>query len=98
MYKIFPINIIFFTGSYLKLEKPMFLAGHEQVIKIALTLFLPHSEIALMKLEKSVKFTEYVNSVCLPSSEWIPYNEKCHIHGTHGVEFNHAIITRYGFI
>ena len=82
-------------GSYLHLEKPkpQFLAGHEQVVRIAKTLFIPHSKIALLKLEKPVKFTEYVNTICLPSSEWIPYNKECMIHGTHKYEHNYAIMT-----
>ena len=81
-------------GSYLNLDKPKFLAGHEQVVRISRSMAIPMSQIALMKLEKPVKLTEYVNTICLPSSEWIPIGTKCQIHGTHNEEFNHAIITR----
>ena len=78
-------------GSYLNLDQPKFLAGHEQVIRISRSMAIPMSQIALMKLEKPVKLTEYVNTICLPSSEWIPLGTKCQIHGTHNEEFNYVI-------
>lgn len=62
-----------------------------QVVRIALSLQVPNSEIALLKLEKNVNLTEHVSTACLPSSEWIPVDTNCFIHGTHEKAFNYAI-------
>jgi hypothetical protein len=47
----------------------------------------------LLKLENPVELTEYIHTICLPSSEWIPVGTTCFIHGTHHGVFNHAIET-----
>ena len=52
-----------------------------------------NSDIALLRLEKPVNLTEYVHTICLPSTEWIPENSQCFIHGHHNKVFNHAIET-----
>jgi len=81
-------------GAYHDLEKLKFLAGHEQVVRIARSLVIPGSEIALLKLEHKVQLTEYVSTICLPSLEWVPKNTNCFIHGPHRGVFNHAVETK----
>jgi hypothetical protein len=80
-------------GAYLDNPDLNFLAGHEQAIRIARSLIIPESDIALLKLEKEANLTEYVHTICLPNTEWVPINTKCFIHGRHAGVFNHAIET-----
>ena len=51
------------------------------------------SDIALLRLEKPLNLTEYVHTICLPSTKWVPENSECFIHGHHNGVFNHAIET-----
>ena len=64
-----------------------------KVIRIICSLIIPESDIALLKLEKEANLTEYVHTICLPNTEWVPINTKCFIHGRHDGVFNHAIET-----
>jgi len=80
-------------GAYLDNPDLNFLSGHEQVIRIARSLIIPESDIALIKLESEASLTEYVHTICLPNTEWVPINTKCFIHGRHAGVFNHAIET-----
>jgi hypothetical protein len=81
-------------GAYLDNPELNFLSGHEQVIRIARSLIIPESDIALIKLESEASLTEYVHTICLPNTEWVPINTKCFIHGRHAGVFNHAIETK----
>lgn len=64
-----------------------------KVVRIARSLIIPGSQIALFKLETEVELTEHVHTICLPSSDWVPTNTSCFIHGRHAGVFNHAIET-----
>ena len=65
-----------------------------KVIRIARSLIIPDSDIALIKLETEAELTEHVHTICLPSTEWVPTNAKCFIHGRHSGVFNHAVETK----
>ena len=66
-----------------------------QVVRISGS-FVPSDsvkQIALLRLEKPVNLTEYVHLICLPSTQWIPEDSNCFMHGPQEGVFNHAIET-----
>ena len=64
-----------------------------QVIRVGRSFVTEGSDIALLKLEKEVKLTEYVHLICLPSTKWVPEGSRCFMHGPQEGVFNHAIET-----
>ena len=64
---------------------------------------IPQSDIYLVKLDIAATLNEHVNTICLPTGEFVPVGTNCFIHGTHEVDdpagnahivYNHAIKTR----
>ncbi|XP_071749941.1 enteropeptidase-like [Lepeophtheirus salmonis] len=59
----------------------LFLSPHEQVRQVIQFTRVPHTGISLGTFRNAVDLGEYVNPVCIPSTNWFPFHGRCIISG-----------------